>query len=84
MIEDFVYYKTLFLSFCFLFSLSFSLFSQPQLTEQEPSLAGEAAFWAGVEAFRSEDYTDAALSLQQVIASWSASSQQHSFLPTAT
>ena len=79
-----MYYKTLFLSFCFLFSLSFSLFSQTQLTEQEPSLAGEAAFWAGVEAFRSENYTDAALFLQQVIASWSASSQQHSFLPTAT
>lgn len=82
-----MYNKTLFLFFSLLFILSFPLSSQVALGDQsvfrdEDSVL-EAQFWAGIEAFRSQDYASAADILQQVIASWTVSSQQHTHLATA-
>lgn len=71
-----------------LFILSFPLFSQNSVDQQE--LIGaesdfyEKAFWAGMKSFRNEDYLEAVASLTQVLDVWSSSPEKHNHLGTAT
>ena len=71
-----------------LFILSFPLFSQNSVDQQE--LIGaesdfyEKAFWTGMKSFRNEDYLEAVASLTQVLDVWSSSPEKHNHLGTAT
>ena len=70
-----------------LFILSFPLFSQNSVDQQEHGGAEsdfhEKAFWAGMESFRKESYLETVASLAKVLEAWSPSPENHNYLGTA-